>query len=304
MGGIIQKVSKGFIQEFPFGVSIEESLNKGMKYLDIETSEITNWKDIIFTPFKEYIHHQIFLFGESKDMLIGFIVSQEATFLPDFISAIIQILGGINIIDDTADLIFVQDFIYNCLLFFIGLCSVKLAISLWLIINPYTMPWFVLLTATEWFMDSLAGVIPAFFGIEMGSSILLGILGSFAVYIKNLVLTMPYLPSEAIKETIGVHKVYAFTGLPKLWKLFEVPDNVREEWYNCTPYVTENLIKYYGNEGVEFLPSRVLKEIYQHDIPTTYINSIEVPAILLDSGSICNVSHNLDFSHFFSLLNI
>mgnify|MGYP001166084347 FL=1 len=61
----------------------------------------------------------------------------------------------------------------------------------------------------------------------------------------------------------------------------------------------ENLIKYYGNEGVEFIPSRLLKQIYQHDIPTTYLNNIEIPANLLDS-----VSQNFTFQNFFSLLNI
>jgi hypothetical protein len=302
MTEIIRKVSKNFIQELAFGMPIEESLNKGMKYLEVEVPNILRWKDILFPPTQQVIHHKVFLFSEGKDMLMGFIVSQEATFLPDFISAIIQLFGGINVIDDTANLIFIQEFIYHCILFFMALCSAKLAISLWLIFNPYTMPWFVLLTATEWFMDSLAGVFPAFFGIEIGSSILLGMLGTFAMYVKNLVLTMPYLPSEAIKENIGIHKVYKFVGLPKLWKIFEIPEKVKEEWYNSTPYVIENLIKYYGNEGVEFIPSRLLKQIYQHDIPTTYINNIEIPANLLDSVS--NASHTFGFQNFFSLLNI
>jgi hypothetical protein len=251
---------------------------------------------------QQIIHHRVFVFSEGQDMLIGFIVSQDATFLPDFISAIIQLFGGINVIDDTGNLIFIQEFIYYCILFFMAVCSARLTISLWLIFNPYTMPWFVLLTATEWFMDSLAGVFPAFFGIEIGSSILLGMLGTFAMYVKNLVLTMPYLPSEAIKENIGIHQVYKFVGIPKLWKVFEIPEKVKEEWYNSTPYVIENLIKYYGSEGVEFIPSRLLKQIYQHDLPTTYINNIEIPVNLLDSVS--TVSHNLVLQNFFTLLNI
>ena len=77
---------------------------------------------------------------------------------------------------------------------------------------------------------------------------------------------MPYLPSEAIKENIGIDQVYTYTRIPKLWKLFEIPEKVKEEWYNSTHYVIENLIKYYGHEGVEYSPSRLLKQIYQHDI--------------------------------------
>jgi hypothetical protein len=305
MGEIIQKIPQNFIQEFPYGISIEESLNKSMQYLNTYIPNITNWKDILFTPFEHYIHHQVFVFSEGKDMLIGFIISQEATFLPDFISAIIQLFGGIYTIDNTTDLIFVQEFIYNSILFFIGLCSAKLAISIWLIINPYTMPWFVLLTATEWFMDSLAGVFPAFFGIEMGSSILLGLLGSLAMYVKNLVLTMPYLPSEAIKQTIGIHKVYTFSGIPILWKIFTVPDKVREEWYRCTPDLIENLMRYYGNEGVEFVPSRILKEFY-HTISESGSNlyRLEVPSNLLDFVSSHNISENFDIHQFYSILNM
>ena len=305
MGEIIQKIPQSFIQEFPYGISIEESLNKSMQYLSTDIPNIRNWKDILFTPTEHYIHQQVFVFSEGKDMLIGFIVSQEATFLPDFVSAIIQLFGGIYMIDNTTDLIFVQEFIYNSILFFIGLCSAKLAISLWLIINPYTMPWFVLLTATEWFMDSLAGIFPAFFGIEMSSSILLGLLGSLAMYVKNLVLTMPYLPSEAIKESIGIHKVYTFGGIPILWKIFTVPDKVREEWYRCTPYLIENLMKYYGDEGVEFVPSRILKEFY--NITSEFgssLDRLEVPANLLDFVSSPNLLENFNIHQFYNIFNI
>lgn len=299
MTEIFKKVSKNFIHEFVIGVPIEETLNKGMNYLEVEIPNILNWKDILITPASQIIHHRVFVFSEGKDMLIGFIVNEQATFLPDFLSAIIQLFGGINVIDDTINLIFIQEFIYHCILFFMGLCSLRLLISVWLIFNPYTMPWFIIWTATEWFMDSLTGIFPTFFGIEMGSSVILTMLGSFAVYLKNLVLTMPYLPSEAIKENIGIHKVYKFVGIPQLWKLFEIPEKVKEQWYNSTPYLIENLIKYYGNEGVEFIPSRLLKQIYQHNIPTTYINDIEIPTNLLDS-----VSQNFNFQSYFSLLNI
>jgi hypothetical protein len=307
MDEMMQKIPQSFIQEFPYGIPIEESLNRSMQYLSADIPNIKNWKDILFTPVEHYIHQQVFVFSEGKDMLIGFIVSQEATFLPDFISAIIQLFGGIYTIDNTTDLTFVQQFIYNSILFFIGLCSAKLAISIWLIINPYTMPWFVLLTATEWFMDSLAGIFPAFFGIEMSSSILLGLLASLAVYIKNLVLTMPYLPSEAIKESIGIHKVYTFGGIPILWKIFTVPDQVREEWYRSTPYLIENLMKYYGNEGVEFVPSRILKEFYNVNSNfgnTSYQNQIEIVDNMLDFVSNPNILENFNTHQFYNILNI
>ena len=113
MTEIIRKVSKSFVQELAFGIPIEESINKGMKYLEVDVPNILSWKAILFPPLQQIIHHRVFVFSEGKDMLIGFIVNQQATFLPDFVSALIQLFGGINVIDDTTNLIFIQEFIYK-----------------------------------------------------------------------------------------------------------------------------------------------------------------------------------------------
>jgi hypothetical protein len=60
------KIPRNFIQEFPYGVSIEDSLNKGMKYLNADPNYITNWKDIIFTPIENFIHHQVLYLAKVK----------------------------------------------------------------------------------------------------------------------------------------------------------------------------------------------------------------------------------------------
>jgi hypothetical protein len=259
MDAIIQK---GFVQELPYGVPIERALDSGMKYLTTIIPRVTNWGEIIFTPAPKYFTHQIFLFSEGKDAFIGFLVSQKATFLPDLISQIIQIYGGINISDDALMLVFMQRWIHDFLWIFIELCSLRLAISVWLIINPYTMPWFLLLTATEWFTESLNGIFPAFFGIEMTGTALIFLLSNIADYIKNIVFTMPYLPSERVAEVIGNHEVYKFGGIPKLWYQYGIPDKLREEWFQERPDIIENLIRYYRDSGIDFVPSRVLEQFY------------------------------------------
>jgi hypothetical protein len=285
---------EGFIQELPFDVPLEKALNEGMVYLFKEIPRVTNWIEIIFTPIRDYSNHRVFILSEGKDAFIGFIVSQKATFLPDFISNLIQIYGGINITDDTIILSFIQRWIYDFITIFISLCSIRLTISMWLIINPYTFPWFLLVTATEWFTESLSGLFPAFFGIEITATALLTLLASLADFIKNLVFTMPYLPSEAVAETIGSHEVYRFGGIPTLWYEYGIPNQLREEWYQQRPDIIENLLKYYGNVGVDFLPSRILEEFYK-----SQINSANLTSSVIDFVSSNSISYDLNIQNFF-----
>ena len=53
MTEIIRKVSKNFIQELAFGIPIEESINKGMKYLEVDVPNILSWKAILFPPLQQ-----------------------------------------------------------------------------------------------------------------------------------------------------------------------------------------------------------------------------------------------------------
>jgi hypothetical protein len=285
---------EGFIQELPFDVPLDKALNEGMAYLFKVTPRVTSWIEILFTPTVQYENHRVFILSEGKDAFIGFIVSQKATFLPDFISDLIQIYGGINVTDDTVILSFIQRWIHDFITIFIEMCSLRLTISMWLIINPYTFPWFLLVTATEWFTESLSGIFPAFFGIEITGTALLTLLASVADYIKNLVFTMPYLPSEAVADTIGPHEVYRFGGIPQLWYEYGIPDQLREEWYQQRPDIIENLLKYYGNVGVDFLPSRILEEFYK-----SQINPANLTSNVIDSISSNTISYDLNIHNFF-----
>jgi hypothetical protein len=294
MEGFVQQV---FIQELPFDVPLEKALDQGMKYLYTEIPRVTKWLEVIFTPPRQYLTHQIFIFSDGKDAFIGFLVSQKATFLVDPVSEIIQLYGGINVTDETIMLTFIQRWIHDFIMIFIELCSIRLTISLWLTINPYTFPWFILVTATEWFTESLSGIFPAFFGIEITSTVLLSILASFADYIKNLVFTMPYLPSERVAETIGKHEVYRFGGIPKLWYEYGIPDQLREEWYRERPDIIQNLIKYYGNVGVDFVPSRILEQYYNH-LYKSQINPANLTSSVTDFVSTNTLSYDLDIHHY------
>jgi hypothetical protein len=90
-----------YIHELPASVPLDQALDRGMVYLSQEFPRMKNWIDILFPPPKPYFNSHIFLLNSGKDAFLGFIVSQQATFIPDILSEYIQLYGGINAPDDT-----------------------------------------------------------------------------------------------------------------------------------------------------------------------------------------------------------
>jgi hypothetical protein len=291
-----------YIHELPASVPLDQALDRGMAYLSLELPRMKNWIDILFPPPKSYFNSHIFLLNSGKDAFIGFIVSQQATFIPDILSEYIQLYGGINIPDDTLSLVIFQRWIYDFVRMFTSLCGFRLLFSLILIINPYTFPWILIVTSTDWFLESLTGLLPVFLGVDFSGVLALNILAAITDYIKKLVFTMPYLPSEGIKETIGSHNVYRFGGIPQLWQEHGIPSQLKEEWYKERPEIIEHFFKYYHDAGVPFLPTRVLQEFSktQPQLPasdaTSHVTDVVSTNILSD---LTDYTHLLPFQTFF-----
>lgn len=262
-----------YIHELPASVPLDQALDRGMGYLSHEIPRMKNWIDILFPPPRPYSNSHIFLLNSSKDAFIGFIISQQATFLPDILSQAIQIYGGINVPDDTLNLAIFQRWVYDFVHMFMALCSFRLLFSLVLIINPYTFPWIILITSVDWFLDSLSGLVPVFIGIDFSGILGINILAAIADYIKKIAFTMPYLPSEGMKETIGSHNVYRFGGIPRLWQQYGIPDELREQWYKERPEIIEHLFKYYSDVEIDFVPSRILEEFYKTQVNASNLTS-------------------------------
>ena len=91
---------------------------------------------------------------------------------------------------------------------------------------------------------------------------------------------MPYLPREGefikAQDLIKIDNpnlaemlteygqdVRIFRNLPDLWYKYPIPNGIREDWYTNKPEITEQLIKNYYGLGVDFLPDRILKELYE-----------------------------------------
>ena len=289
-----------YIHELPASVPLDQALDRGMAYLSQELPRMKNWIDIFFPPPKSHFNSHIFLLNSGKDAFLGFIVSQQATFIPDILSEYIQRYGGINIPDDTLRLVIFQRWVYDFVRMFSTLCSFRLFFSLILIINPYTFPWILIITSTDWFLDSLSGLIPVFVGVDFSGILGLNILAAIGDYVKKLVFTMPYLPSEGIKEMVGSHSIYRFGGIPRLWQEYGIPDQLREEWYKERPEIIEHFFKYYNDVSIDFLPKRILEEFYKTQTQgsnlTSHVTDILPNSILSD---VTDLTHFLHFNTFF-----
>lgn len=187
-------------------------------------------------------------------------------FLPDWVSQWIQIHLDISV--DTTMLEIVREGIFLSLLGFMFLMQFRLNLYWFLTINPYTRPWVYFISLTDWVFDAMAGFSPVIFGLDLSGSIVLGLTGKLADTLNHLVLTMPFLPSEGQAGKLMIDgqlkDVILFRYLPSLWYTHPIPDDLREFWYTERPEIYQFMKKNYGHLDIEFLPNRILKEIYQH----------------------------------------
>ena len=134
----------------------------------------------------------------------------------------------------------------------------RIAISWLIYINPYTFPWSYLTTAVDWTEDTLQGIVPSVFGVNVTGSIFLGALGVVADSLNHLVFTMPFLPSEGEPTKLVINNqmkdVLVFHYLPATWYRFPIPNDIREFWFNERPDILEYMQTSYPNLGLEFLP--------------------------------------------------
>lgn len=199
-------------------------------------------------------------------------------FLPDWLSQWLQLHFDMAI--DITRLELFREALFVSVLLFFGLLQFRIQLYWFLAINPYTRPWVYMISVTDWIFDTMAGFSPVIFGLDLTSAIVSGILGKFADSLNHLVFTMPFLPSEGQPGRIVIdgrmRDVILFRYLPSLWYSHPIPDDLREFWYTDRPEIHKFMQKNYGQLDIEFLPNRVLKEMYdkQHD-PTIITNSLE-----------------------------
>ena len=174
----------------------------------------------------------------------------------------------------------IQEWAYEFLKIFKTLCQMRATLWWWLMFNPYQQPFNTLRVLTEWYLTAFIGIFPVILGIDIGSTIGLALLGHTVDMLGRLAFTMPYLPQEGefykAEDLVKIDNpnlaqmlteygqdVRIFRNLPDLWYKYPIPNSIREEWYTNKPEITEHLIKNYYGLGVDFLPDRLLKELYE-----------------------------------------
>ena len=156
----------------------------------------------------------------------------------------------------------------------------RIALSWFIYINPYTFPWCYIAAAVDWTEDVLQGIVPAILGVNITGSIFLGILGVIADSLNHLIFTMPFLPSEAEETKLLINQemknVLVFHYLPILWYRHPIPNDIREFWYNERPDILEYMQKAYKDLDIQFLPDNIIQQFNQQGDLVTQINDINI----------------------------
>ena len=208
-------------------------------------------------------------------------------FLPDWLSQWIQINFDISV--DTTPLEVIQQAVFLILIGFFFLVEFRMKLYWFLTINPYTRPWVYLISLTDWIQDFMTGLSPVILGVDLTAPLILGLTGKVADSLNHLVFTMPFLPSEGQPGKMLIDQevtdVILFRYLPSLWYTYPIPDKLREFWYTQRRDIFNFMQKNYGHLDIEFLPNRILKEIYDQQ----HINK----SLVGDNGNIKELSIDL-----------
>lgn len=192
---------------------------------------------------------------------------QNIFFLPDWLSQWIQINFEITV--DDSQLMAIREGLFVGLLGYMFLLDFRMKLFWFLTINPYTRPWIYLLSITDWLFDLLSGAVPVVLGLDLSATIMLTLFGKMVDSLNHLVFTMPFLPSEGIPGKMVIDgelkDVILFRYLPSLWYTQPIPDKLREFWYTQRPEILNFMQKNYSNLEIDFLPNRILKEIYEKE---------------------------------------
>jgi len=220
------------------------------------------WFEVIFGPAPKVDALPRYIYETKDEGFYNFYIEnyRNIFFLPDWLSEFIQV--KLNICLDISLLEVSREIIFVGLMFYSQMVILRIAISWLIYINPYSFPWSYLTTAVDWSEDSLQGIVPSVFGVNITGSIFLGAIGVVADSLNNLVFTMPFLPSEGEKMKLVINNemkdVIVFHYLPTLWYQYPIPNDIREFWYTERPDILEYMKTAYADLGLQLLPDHII----------------------------------------------
>lgn len=181
----------------------------------------------------------------------------NVVFLPDFLSKFIQLRIGIYMDSDILE--HIREGLFLSLVVFNQMLSIRIALTWFLTINPYSFPWYYFTWCIDWAEELFTGFMPSLLGLNISAPILFILIGIIADTLNNLVFTMPFLPSEGDRAQITVRgklrHVLIFHYLPTLWYQYPIPNNLRSYWRNERPDIMEYMKHMYNGLDIQFEPN-------------------------------------------------
>lgn len=230
------------------------------------------WFEMIFGPTPKVDAVPRYIYESKDEGFYNFYIEnyKNIYFLPDWLSEFIQV--RLHICLDITVLETIREVLFVGLMVYSQIVILRIALSWFIYINPYTFPWCYLAAAVDWTEDVLQGIVPAILGVNITGSVFLGILGVIADSLNHLIFTMPFLPSEGEEAKVYINEkitdVLVFHFLPILWYRYPVPNEIREFWYKERPDVLNYLQKAYKDLDIQFLPDNIVQELNQKSLTT------------------------------------
>ena len=229
-----------------------------------------NWVETIVGPSPKIDAVPRYVYENREEGFYNFYIEnfKNAYFLPDWLSEFLQVrlhfCLDITLLETIREVLFIGLVIYS------NIVILRITLSWFIYINPYTVPWCYVVAAVDWTEEVLQGVVPAILGVNITGTIFLGILGVLADSLNHLVFTMPFLPSEAEESKLILQQqmkdVLIFHYLPILWYRYPIPNEIREYWYNQRPEILEYMQKAYKDSDIQFLPDTIIQQLNQEKL--------------------------------------
>jgi hypothetical protein len=235
------------------------------------------WLEMIFGPTPKVESLPRYFYENKEEGFYNFYIEnyQNIYFLPDWLSEFIQIrlhiCLEITMLETIREVLFVILMIYSQILIF------RIALSWFLFINPYSVPWCYFAAAVDWTEELFQGMVPSILGVNVTASIFVTMLGRIADGLNHLVFTMPFLPSEGEETKLlmnqKVKDVLVFHYFPILWYRHPIPNEVREFWYFERPDILNYMQTAYQDLEIQFLPDQIVKELNQERLLSESIST-------------------------------
>lgn len=294
------------IYEKPGETYFIESLPKHKTYWPpVQRPE--TWFEMIFGPTPKIDPIPKYIYENKEEGFYNFYVENYSNifFLPDGLSEFIQV--RFNICLDVSLLETIREVLFIGFMVYSQIIILRVAISWFIYLNPYSLPWSFLVAAVDWTEDALQGVLPSILGVNLVATFFLGAIGVIADSLNHIVFTMPFLPSEGEKTKLLINQemrdVLVFHYLPITWYRYPIPNNIREFWYYERPDILEYMQNAYKDLNIQFLPNSILQKLSQTSSISDYVstevltkeNLFDSDVILKSVKFLSENFHNLSF---------